>query len=200
MSLQVTLASKSAGRLAMLQNAGVEVTAIASAVDEAAIKSAMIAERAKSRDIADALAQAKALKISRKNPAALVIGSDQILELADGRLLDKPESPEEAGEHLQLLSGQTHKLVSAAVICEGGEPVWRQIETAKMTMRVLSTAFIDDYVRRYWEYVRHCVGCYRIEAEGAQLFNRIEGSQFAVIGMPLLPVLDYLRVRGVLTS
>jgi septum formation protein len=169
MGVDVLLASSSSGRLAMLEAAGVYVRAVPPYVDEVAIKQAMMAQGAKPRDIADSLAEAKALKISRKVPDALVIGSDQMLETADGHLLDKPETITQAIAHLA-------------------------------TMRVLSPPFIDRYVATYWDHIRHVVGCYRIEAEGAQLFAKVEGSQFSVIGMPLLPVLDYLRVRQVLAS
>lgn len=200
MTQDVVLASSSAGRLAMLSAAGVVVIPVPALVDEDSIKVALVGEGAKARDITDAVAQAKALKISRKYPGDLVIGSDQILVMADGSLADKPRDKTDASEQLRALSGQTHTLFSAAVICEAGRPVWREVETAKMTMRVLSNAFIDDYVARYWNEIQGCVGCYRIEAEGAQLFTRIEGNQFAVIGMPLLPVLGYLRERGILTS
>lgn len=194
------LASQSSGRAAMLRAAGVDIEPHAALVDEASIKDAMVANGAKARDIADALAEAKARKLSRKYPTALVLGCDQIAVTAEGQLLDKPESPDEARAHLAMLSGKTHRLVSAAVICENGEPVWRIIDTAQMAMRSLSPAFIDDYVARYWDHIRHCVGCYRIEAEGAQLFASISGSQFTIIGLPLLPVLDYLRVRGLLPT
>ncbi len=184
----------------MLRAAGVDVTPVASSVDEESIKTGLVAAGAKARNIADALAEAKAVKISRKNPSDLVIGCDQILVTADGQLLDKPESPEQAKAQLQMLSGKVHRLISAAVICEGGAPIWRIVDTAQMTMRLLSDTFIDDYVAQYWDHIRHCVGCYRIEAEGAQLFASISGSQFTVIGMPLLPVLDYLRLKGLLET
>ena len=189
------LASQSAGRLAMLRAAGVAVEAQSPGVDEDSIKAALIAEGAKARDIADALAEAKAIKVSRKFPTGMVLGCDQILVSADGQLLDKPESPEAAMAQLKALSGNSHRLISAAVICEGGAPVWRIVDTAQMTMRTLSEQYIADYVAQYWDDIRHCVGCYRIEAEGAQLFSSISGSQFTIIGLPLLPVLDYLRVR-----
>jgi septum formation protein len=182
----------------MLSAAGVEVEAHAALVDEESIKQAMVAEGAKPRDIADALAEAKARKVSRKFPTSLVLGCDQILVTADGQLLNKPGDPEKAKAQLAMLSGTTHRLISAAVICENGEPVWRIIDTAQMTMRSLSAPFIDDYVQRYWEQIHHCVGCYRIEAEGAQLFSSVSGSQFTIIGLPLLAVLDYLRIRGLL--
>jgi septum formation protein len=184
----------------MLRAAGIAVDAHPALVDESSIKDALIACGAKPRDIADALAEAKARKLSRKFTGTLVLGCDQILVAADGQLLDKPESPEQARAHLTMLSGTTHRLVSAAVICENGEPVWRIVDSAQMTMRALSDAFVSWYVETYWDHIRHSVGCYRIEAEGAQLFASVSGSQFTVIGLPLLPVLDYLRVRGLLRS
>ena len=198
--MTLILASQSAGRLAMLQAAGVDVEAVASAVDEDSIKLAMIAEGAKPRDIADALAEAKAIKVSRKFPEKLVIGCDQILVTDEGVFLRKPRDANDAKAQLALLSGNTHRLVSAAVICEGGKPVWRIVDTAQMTMRELGDEFITQYVEAYWEHIRHSVGCYRIEAEGAQLFSSVSGSQFTIIGLPLLPVLDYLRVRGLLPT
>ncbi len=191
----IILASGSAGRLAMLRAAGVEVEAHPPAVDEDSIKRGLVAEGAKPRDIADALAEAKAVKISRKFPGELVLGCDQILVTANGQFLDKPKTPDDAVAHLAMLSGSSHRLVSAAVICEAGTPAWRIVDTAQMTMRMLSEDFIEKYVVRYWEHVRNCVGCYRIEAEGAQLFSAVSGSQFTIIGLPLLPVLDYLRLR-----
>ncbi len=196
----IILASGSAGRLAMLRAAGVELEAHRPTVDEDSIKNSLVGEGATPRDIADALAEAKAAKISRKFPGDLVLGCDQILVTADRKFLDKPKGPDDAMAHLEMLSGSTHRLVSAAVICEAGMPAWRTVDTAQMTMRVLSEDFIEKYVARYWEQIRHCVGCYRIEAEGAQLFSAVSGSQFTIIGLPLLPVLDYLRVRGMLQA
>lgn len=184
----------------MLRAAGVEVDAQPALVDEASIKDSLVASGAKPRDIADALAEAKARKVSRKFGNALVLGCDQLLVTAEGQILDKPSSSDAAREHLAMLSGKTHRLISAAVICEDGEPVWRIVDTAQMTMRALSDEFVSRYVDTYWEHIRHCVGCYRIEAEGAQLFSGVSGSQFTIIGLPLLPVLDYLRVRGLLPT
>lgn len=198
--MTVILASQSAGRRSMLVAAGVEIMPVAPGVDEEAIRQALAEAGAKPRDIADALAEAKAVKISRKYPDALVIGCDQILVTDDGQLLDKPQTPDDAILQLRLLSGKTHRLMSAVVICEGGAPVWRIVDMAKMTMRQLSPAFIEFYVDRHFEQIRHCVGCYRIEAEGAQLFASVSGSQFTIIGLPLLPVLDYLRLKGLLAS
>lgn len=198
--MTLVLASQSAGRIAMLQAVGVEVEACAPMVDERSIKDSLLSTAAKPRDIADALAEAKAMKVSRKMRDRLVLGCDQLLVSAEGQILDKPETQDEARAHLAMLSGKAHRLISAAVICEGGEPVWRVVDTATLTMRPLGDAFIDDYVDRYWAHIRYCVGCYRIEAEGAQLFTSVQGSQFTVIGLPLLPVLDYLRVRGLLPT
>ena len=135
-----------------------------------------------------------------KIPGALVLGADQILVTANGDFLDKPETPQDARDHLHLLSGGTHTLLSGAVISQDAVPVWRHIDTAKLTMRSLSDAFIDSYVQSQWQRIRHCVGCYEIEGHGAQMFARMEGSQFTVLGLPLLPLLDYLRIRGELPS
>lgn len=184
----------------MLRAAGVEIEAYTALVDESGIKESLVANGAKAREIADALAEAKARKVSGKYPAALVLGCDQILVTANGQIFDKPESPVEARAHLAMLSGTTHRLISAAVICKNGDPVWRIVDTAQMGMRALSKDYIDWYVDRYWDHIRHCVGCYRIEAEGAQLFASVSGSQFTIIGMPLLPVLDYMRTRGLLPT
>jgi septum formation protein len=198
--MNLILASQSAGRIAMLNAAGVSVQAVPALVDEQSIKTSLAQAGAKPRDIADALAEAKARKISRKLPTAMVLGCDQICVGPDGYIFDKPETPDDARAHLALLSGKVHRLISAAVICEHGEPVWRIIDTAQMTMRSLSPQYIEYYVETYWDEIRHCVGCYRIEAEGAQLFASVSGSQFTIIGMPLLPLLDYLRLRGLLPT
>ncbi|WP_295446409.1 Maf family protein [Sphingorhabdus sp. EL138] len=198
--MTLVLASQSAGRIAMLSAAGVSVKAVPALVDEQSIKASLAEAGAKPRDIADALAEAKARKISRKMPTAMVLGCDQICVGPDGYIFDKPQTPDDARAHLARLSGKVHRLISAAVICEQGEPVWRIIDTAQLTMRNLSPQYIDDYVETYWDEIRHCVGCYRIEAEGAQLFASVSGSQFTIIGMPLLPLLDYLRTRGLLPT
>ncbi|HEV2569917.1 nucleoside triphosphate pyrophosphatase [Sphingomonas sp.] len=184
----------------MLESAGVPFAAVSPGVDEEATKASLRAEGLKARDMADALAELKALKLSAKDPTALVLGCDSIVELQDGRMLDKAESREEAAEHLRALSNRRHYLYSAAVVAEGGRAVWRFVDRVTMHVRALSDAFIADYLDREWEQARWCVGVYRVEGPGAQLFSRIEGSQFTVIGLPLLPVLDYLRTRGVLTS
>lgn len=196
--MRLVLASQSASRRAMLEAAGVPFAAQAARVDEAAAKAALAGH--KPRDLADALAELKALKLSRRDPQALVLGSDSLAVLEDGTILDKPESREQAAAHLALMSGKRHDLVSAAVIAEGGGAVWRHVDSARMFVRPLSDAFISAYLDAEWPAIAGCVGCYRVEGPGVQLFSRIEGSQFTVLGMPLLPVLDYLRVRGVLAA
>jgi septum formation protein len=196
----IILASKSAARLEMMRASGIDCAAIAPMVDEDSIRAVMMAHAASARDIADSLAEAKAVKVSNKFPGSLVLGSDQILESEDGMIISKAETPDEARATLAALSGKTHRLYSAAVVAEAGKPVWRHVDKAVMYMRQLSPDFIDGYVTQYWEEIRPCVGCYRIEAEGAQLFSKVEGSQFAVMGIPLLQILDYMRIRGKLPS
>lgn len=194
------LASRSAGRRALLNAAAVPHEAVSPQVDEDAAKAALRADGLGARDLADALAEFKTLKLSAKWPGDLILGCDQTLEIDQGAMLDKPVDREAARAQLKLLSGRSHKLHSAAVISEAGRPVWRQIESATLTMRPLSDAFIESYLDAEWEEARWCVGCYRIEGPGIQLFDRIAGSQFAIVGLPLLPLLAYLRVRGVLPS
>lgn len=198
--MRLILASQSSGRRALLENAGVTFEALAPNVDEDAAKASLRGDHLKARDMADALAELKALKVSGRSPADLVLGCDSVVELQDGQLLDKAQSREEAAEHLHMLSGRRHYLYSAAVIAEQGRPVWRAVDRTTMHVRPLSDEFIRTYLDAEWERARWCVGVYRIEGPGAQLFTRIEGSHFTVIGLPLLPVLDYLRTRGVLTS
>jgi septum formation protein len=196
--MRLVLASQSASRRAMLTAAGVPFDARGANVDEDAVKAAMA--DAKPRDLADALAELKAVKVSAADGQALVLGSDSLVALDDGRLLSKPESREEAAEHLHAMSGRRHELWSAAVIAEGGRPVWRHVEAARMHVRPLSYSFVEAYLDAEWPAISGCVGCYRYEGPGVQLFDRVEGSHFTVLGMPLLPILGYLRTRGVLTA
>ncbi|MBB3348119.1 MULTISPECIES: nucleoside triphosphate pyrophosphatase [unclassified Sphingomonas] len=192
------LASQSASRTAMLSAAGVPFTAEPAYADEAALKAAMAGARP--RDLADALAELKALKVSARHPGALVLGSDSLAVLDDGSVLDKPTSRDEARDHLRRMSGRHHDLVSAAVVAENGRPVWRVVDAARIIVRRLSDAFIETYLDAEWPAIAGCVGCYRIEGPGVQLFAKVSGSQFTVLGMPLLPVLDYLRTREVLPT
>ena len=178
----------------MLAAAGVAFEAQTAGVDEDAAKVAL--SDLSPRDLADALAELKARKVSARLPDVLVIGADSVVALADGTVLDKPRDRDEAARHLTAMSGAVHELWSAAVVAEGGRPVWRHVERARMYVRPLSQGFIDAYLDAEWPAVGECVGCYRIEGRGAQLFDRIDGSQFTVLGLPLLPVLGYLRTRG----
>ncbi|WP_213979566.1 nucleoside triphosphate pyrophosphatase [Sphingomonas sp. dw_22] len=198
--MNLVLASQSASRRAMLDAAGVPHEAVAAQVDEASAKESLVASGISARGLADALAELKALKVSRLVPQALVLGGDSLVALDDGNQLDKPESREQAAEHLRRMSGRTHDIYSAAVIAEGGRPVWRHVDRARLHVRPLSEGFIAQYLDLEWPAIAGCVGCFRIEGPGVQLFSRTEGSHFTILGMPLLPILEFLRVRGVLTS
>jgi len=196
----IILASQSASRKAMLDAAGVDFTAEAAGVDEESVKAAMIGEGTDGRRLADALAELKAVKVSRRHPTALVLGCDSTVAAEDGSLIDKAESRAESRAQLQALRGTTHKLTSAAVVALGGEPIWRHVDTAKLTMRPFSDAFLDSYLDAEWPAIGGCVGGYRLEGLGAQLFSRIDGDHFTILGLPLLPLLDWLRVRGELAA
>lgn len=200
MSQLLLLASQSESRRRLLADAGVPFQAVDAGVDEEALKAGLIAEGLGPRDLADALAEWKARRPSLRHPGALVLGCDQTLELDDGSRIDKAETRDEAAELLARMSGRAHKLHSAAVIAQDGAAIWRSIESVTLHVRSLSPAFIDHYLDLDWAQCRWCVGCYRIEGPGAQLFSRITGSLFAVQGLPLLPLLDYLRVRSMLLS
>jgi septum formation protein len=197
--MKLLLASKSAARRAMLGAAGVPFEAVEAELDEAAAKAGLWSAGFDARGVAEELAQLKALS-AQAAPGDLVLGSDQTLEMDDGTLLGKPASRDEARRQLLALAGATHKLHSAAVIVEAGQAVWWASETVELTMRPLGDAYIETYLDAEWEQIRWSVGGYRIEGPGAQLFDRIEGSHFAILGMPLLPLLAYLRERGLLQS
>ncbi len=200
----IVLASQSASRKAMLTAAQVPFETLSPGVDEEAAKEALRADGLDARALADALAELKALKVSRRVPGALVLGCDQTLSIGDGEdrgeMVDKAVDRADAARILKLLSGRVHHLHSAAVIVLNGEPIWRHVERVRMTVRPLSDTFIASYLDADWDNLRWCVGCYRIEGPGAQLFSKVEGSQFAIQGLPLLPLLDFLRVRGVLAA
>lgn len=194
----VILASGSASRRALLAGAGVEATSIKPNVDEDAAKAAMRADGLSVRDQAMQLAEMKAVKVSQTTPG-LVIGGDQMLNL-DGAAFDKPADLEAAKDHLRKLSGQSHRLETAIVVAENGHPVWRHLARPKLTVRTLSEKFIDDYVATCGVGLLSTVGAYQLEGRGSQIFTQIEGDYFSILGLPLLPLLDYFRVRGVLMS
>nr|WP_233341679.1 Maf family protein [Robiginitomaculum antarcticum] len=194
----ITLASGSVIRRRILNDAGVTFEVITKPVDEAAIKTAMLAEGARLRDIADALAEAKSVRVSR-NQDGLVIGADQIMVFED-RLYDKPQTLDEARARLLALRGKTHYLIGAAVISENGSAVWRHISKTKLTMRDFSDSFLDGYLEAGGEDLLTSVGAYKFEGLGAQLFSAVDGDFFSILGLSLLPVLDYLRIRGAIAS
>lgn len=199
MSVRIILASTSEIRAALLRNAGVVFDSEAARIDEQSVKTALRAENATPRDIADTLAELKARKVSDRHPAALVIGCDQVLEFG-GVLLSKPDTPAQAKAQLMQMRGQTHRLISAAVVYERGAPVWRHLGIVEMQMRHVSEAYLENYVARKWDSICHSVGAYKLEEEGVRLFGGIKGDYFHVLGLPLLELLGFLMTRGVLDT
>jgi septum formation protein len=195
MTIPIILASGSPVRAQLLRNAGVPFDIKIARIDEESVKQALMAEGASPRDIADALAEAKARKVSASEPGALVIGCDQVLD-HQGAVLSKPQSPEHAIAQLSSLRGTRHSLLSAAVLYENGKPVWRHVGVVHLSMHKFSDAYLADYVARNWESIRDAVGAYKLEEEGVRLFTRIDGDYFTVLGLPLLEILSYLTLRG----
>lgn len=194
---ELVLASGSKTRADMLASAGVAFEVVRPAVDEEAIKQALLADGAPARDIADALADVKARNVSYAHMGKLVLGSDQVI-WKDGKLYSKATSREDAIATLKGLSGGTHELISAAVIYEDGQPIWRAAQSVKLTMRPLSDDYINWYLDQIGDAAYSSAGTYQLEGLGAQLFTRVDGDYFTVLGLPLLPVLDFLRRREVL--
>ena len=190
----IILASTSAIRMQVLRSAGVPFEAVPAGVDETTIKDALVAEGVGPRDIADALAEAKAVKVSRRRQG-LVIGADQTLDF-QGALFDKADTVDDARARLRQMRGHSHKLHCGMVIARDGVPIWREVVTTTLRMRPFSDDFLEGYLQRNCQDILSSVGCYQLEGEGVQLFDRIEGDYFAILGLSLIPLLDLLRRHG----
>jgi septum formation protein len=197
-SASIILASKSAARRAVLQGAGVAFEIAVAGVDEDAAKIELLAKGASPKDVAEALAEQKAVRISGTRPG-LVVGADQTLEF-EGGLSDKVDTVAAARERLKLLRGKPHHLHSAVVVARDGVPIWRETVSATLAMRDFSDTFLEAYLADEGEAALGSVGCYRLEGPGAQLFARIEGDYFTILGLPLLGLLDLLRQHEVLSA
>ena len=196
--MTVILASKSVARRAVLDGAGVAYEAVVAGVDEDAVKVELLARGASPSDVADTLAELKAIRISRTRPG-FVIGADQTLDL-NGHLYDKAEDVAAARERLKLLRNKTHKLHSAVVVARDGVPIWREVVTATLTMRDFSDAFLEAYLASEGDAALGSVGCYRLEGPGSQLFSEIDGDYFAILGLPLMGLLELLRQHREIAS
>lgn len=193
----IILASASKARRAVLEGAGLRFETRVAGVDEEAIKQAAQAEGISADEAALILADAKAARVARAAPDALVIGADQLL-VCEGAWFDKPPDMAAARTHLQRLRARQHELVTALVCHRGGQRIWQHVAKPRLTMRDFSDAFLDAYLAAEGEALLSSVGAYRLEGHGAQLFDRIEGDQPAILGMPLLPLLGFLRQHEVL--
>lgn len=196
---RLVLASASSIRAQILKNAGLAFETYPAKIDEELLIMSLKAENANGRDISDALAEEKAKKVSNKYPDSIVLGCDQVLEF-ENTIFSKPVTEQEAVEQLSRLSGQSHRLLSALVLYEAGKPVWRHIGLVNMTMRNLSDTYIRNYVSRNWQSIRHSVGAYKLEEEGVRLFSKIEGDYFTILGLPIIELLTYLEMRGVIET
>ena len=193
----VVLASASATRLRLLSEAGVAAIVDPADIAETEIIASLRAEGALAGECAAALAEAKASRVSARHPGALVIGADQLLD-CEGEWLEKPRDLEAARTQLKRLRGRPHALLSAVAVLRDGGRLWGALDRAELLMRPFSDAFLEDYLARAGSEVLHSVGAYRLEGLGAQLFEHVEGDFFTILGLPLLPLLGFLRERGVL--
>ncbi|MGE5503642.1 MAG: Maf family protein [Actinomycetota bacterium] len=191
----IVLASGSAARRAMLEQAGVAFAVGVAAVDEDAVKAALRTETDNPARAAEALAELKAVRVSARHPGAIVVGADQMLD-CDGRWFDKPSTPADARAQLATLRNRRHRLTSAVVAVRDGRRLWHHTEPAWLTMRAFSDAFLDRYLEQAGELVLSSVGAYQLEGLGAQLFLAVEGDFFTILGLPLLALLDFLRENG----
>jgi septum formation protein len=199
MPAKLILASNSASRKSLMSGAQLAFTAQAADVDERAIEAGFTARNATPPEIARALAEAKALDVSRRAPDAHVIGSDQVLSLGQ-QLLHKPASMAEAGDHIRAMSGRTHHLNCGVAIAHAGAIVWSDVSIARMTMRPISESFLGKYLAMAGEGILGSVGAYHFEGPGIQLFDRIEGDYFTILGLPMLTLLDGLRQLGLIDA
>lgn len=199
MSPPVILASASAIRATLLRNAGIAIEVAPATLDESPVKAELRAARASADACAVRLAELKARDISRQRAGALVIGADQMLE-CDGAWFDKPTDRGRAAAQLRALSGRTHELVSAVVAMRDEVLLWQHVERARLTMRRLSDAFIDRYLAAIGEAALQTVGAYQLEGPGVQLFAHVDGEHFAILGLPLLPLLGFLREQGAISA
>lgn len=195
----LVLASASRSRLTILCNAGLDPVQDASSIDEDQVKNSLKADGADAAQVAVTLAELKAQETAHRHPGALVIGADQMLD-CEGSWFDKPSDISQARENLQSLRGKTHELVTAAVVVRDDRCIWRHVDRARLTMRDFSDGFIDDYLDRVGADVCLSVGAYQLEGMGAQLFSRIDGDFFTILGLPLLPLLDTLRSHGIVAE
>lgn len=191
----ILLASTSVIRASLLRNAGLQISTHPARIDEASVRAALEAAGATPRDLADTLAEMKAERLAFRYPDALVIGCDQVLEF-QGRVFGKPSDTADLRAQLLSLRGKSHQLLSAVVVFDEGRPVWRHVGRARLTMRQFSDDWLEDYVSRNGTDLLTSVGGYKLESEGVRLFSRIEGDYFTILGLPLLPLLDWLTVRG----
>lgn len=196
---RLVLASGSESRKQMLAAAGVPFEAITPGIDEDEVKASLAAKRASAETVASTLADMKALRVTAREPDALVLGCDQVLA-CDGRLFDKAQSVREAREVLVQLRGREHALFTSASLAHGAHIAWRVNDTSRLWMREFSDEFLETYLVDEAEHIVSAVGCYHVEGRGAQLFSRVEGDTFAIRGLPLIPLLDALRVHGVVPS
>ena len=199
MKKRIVLASESKTRQSILRQAGVEFDVKPARIDEEAIIKSLLTDGATTNDIVDALAEYKALRVAGSNPDGLIIGSDQIL-VCEKKIYSKAQNMEQAKTTLKELRGKSHQLLSAAVIFEDGKPVWRTVSRAQLFMRNYSDEYLDDYLEYCGSDILSSVGCYFLEDKGVNLFSRVQGDYFTVLGFPLLDVLEFLRNRGVIPS
>ncbi|MDG1142075.1 MAG: Maf family protein [Hellea sp.] len=196
--MNIILASGSPTRKQILEDSGVIFEVVVRPIDEASIKSAMIQEGASKLSIVSTLAELKSIKVSSETPG-LVIGADQIM-VFDGAIYDKPKTIEEAKKRLMAIRNQTHYLMGSVVVSEGGVSVWRHSSKVELKARSFTDKFIDNYINQEGEALLQTVGAYRFEKRGSQLFSSVKGDFFSVLGLPLLPLLDYLRTRNAILS